>query len=133
MKRLLGAVDVLVGVLFQFIGLVALSGAQTAAERFSREPEDLLAVVVIFFVAVSVGAGLQGIGLVLWRGKSVWLLSVRSAASLSAGLCLILVLLSLVGFWPNDPTSTELRLLLAPATLLAASFALLRRRQLTRE
>jgi hypothetical protein len=132
MNRLLGGADIVVGVLFQFVGVVALSGAETAADRFSREPEDMLAVLLIFFVAVSVGAGFQAVGMVLWRGRSVWRVSIRSAVSLSAGLCVILVLLSLVGFWPNDPTSTELRLLLGPAVLVGASFFSLSRRHLTR-
>ena len=43
-------------------------------------------------------------------------------------LCLVaLVLLSLVGFWPDHPASIELRLLLLPAALLGASFLVLRR------
>ena len=46
---------------------------------------------------------------------------------LSLGAVIMLAILAIVGFLPDDPGSNALRLLLVPAALFGASYALLRR------
>lgn len=127
MSRLLGSLDLLLGILFGVLALAALSGVPTAFDRLAEESEDFYGLLFLFVASVAVGGAAALVGWVLVRRRFFWRISFDKAASLSAALSVVLVLVSLVGFWPDDPASRELRLLLLPAALLGASFFLLRR------
>lgn len=127
MSRLLGFLDLLLGVVFAVLALASLSGVPTAFGRLAEEPEDFYGLLFLFAASATIGAAAAVVGWVLVRRRFVWRISFGRAASLSAALSVVLVLVSLIGFWPDDPASRELRLLLLPAALLGASFFLLRR------
>lgn len=127
MSRILGSLDLLLGVLFGVLALVALSGVPAAFERLEKEPEDFYGLLFLFGTSAVIGAAAALVGWVLVRRRFFWIVSINKAAALSAALSVALVLASLLGFSPDDPASRELRLLLLPAALFGASFLLLRR------
>lgn len=127
MNRLLGSLDLLLGVLFGVLAVTALSGVPAAFDHLAEEPEDFYGLLFLFIASAAIGAAAAVVGWVLVRGRFFWRLSFEKVAPMSGALSVVLVLVSLIGFWPDDPASRELRLLLIPAALLGASFFLLRR------
>ena len=117
MSRLLGLMDLLLAVVLGLAALAALGGVPDALARRAEEPEDFYGLLLLAAIAATVSLGAGAVGWVLVRQKSVWKLSFDRAASLSAALSLVLLVVSLI----------ELRLLLLPAALLGGSFLLLRR------
>jgi hypothetical protein len=128
MKRFLGYFDLLFGAVFGILALVALSGVPSAFSRISEEPEDFYGLLFLAAASLAVAAASVLVGCMLLRHKSLWKISFSSAALVSIVVSIVLVLASLIGFWPNDPSSIEFRFLLLPAVLLGASFFLLRRK-----
>jgi hypothetical protein len=126
MNRLVGALDLVFGVVFVVLGLAALSGTPATLARLGEEPEDFYGLLFLFVASAGVGVATAIVGSVLIRGRRFWKVSVARAALVSAGAMVLLILASVIGFWPNDPGSAEVRLLLIPAGLLAVSCLLLR-------
>jgi len=124
--RAIGWLDVMVGVLFLLLGLLALSSAPGAFARLAKEPEDFWGLVFLSIACAAVGAVVILVGWTLVRGSPP-----RGSPTLVSRLSLlvavIVALAAAVGFWPDDPGSGELRLLVVPAAILAISHLLLRR------
>lgn len=125
--RAIGWLDVLLGVVFLLLGLLAVSSAPGALARVDQEPEDFWGLVFLSFACWTVGAAVILVGATLVRGSATrWGSPVLvSRLSLLAGV--VLGLTAVVGFWPEDPGSGELRLLLVPAAILMISHLFLRR------
>ena len=122
-----GLVDLLIGVVFLLLGLVAASSAPGAFGRLGQEPEDFWGLVFLSIACSAVGAAVILVGWTLVRGSSARFRSPVMVSRLSLLVSVILALTAAVGFWPEDPGSGELRLLVVPAAILLVSHLLLRR------
>lgn len=124
--RAIGWLDLLVGGVFLLLGLLALSSAPGAFARLGQEPEDFWGLVFLSIACSAVGAVVILIGWTLVRGSPPRGSPVL-VSRLSLLVAVIVALAAAVGFWPDDPASGELRLLVVPAVILVISHLLLRR------
>ena len=125
--RAVGWLDLLIGVVFVFLGLLAVSSTPGALARLGQEPEDFWGLVFLSIACCAVGAVVILVGWTLVRGGSPPWGSPILVSRLSLLAAVVLALAAAVGFWPDDPGSGELRLLVVPAAILMISYLLLRR------
>lgn len=128
MIRAIGWLDMLLGAFFLFLGIVALGGSPAAWQNLAAEPEDFYGLLFLSLLCAGIGTAAILVGWVLVRGGIVWKISPTIASGLCAMGVALLLVVSIMGFWPNDPGSGELRLLLVPAVPLGISCLLLRRK-----
>jgi hypothetical protein len=117
----------MIGLVILLLALLAASSSPGALSRIDQEPEDFWGLISLAIACLVVGASviLVGVSLV-WRGSPRWA-SPLLVSRLSLFAAVFMALIAAVGFWPDDPGSRELRLLLAPAVMLMISHLLLRR------
>ena len=127
MTRVLGALDLIFGFLFGAIALIALRYLPIAYDRIAVEREDFYLRLILFFASALFSVAAASVGWVLVRRRFFWKVSIKIAAFLSATLSIVLALVSLIGFTPDDPTSREFRLLMIPSALFGVSFLFLMR------
>lgn len=125
-RRAIGWLDMLIGVVFLLLGLLAVSSAPGAFARLDQEPEDFWGLLFLSIACWAVGAVVILVGRTLVRGSSPGWSSPVLVSRLSLLAAVILALTAVVGFWPEDPGSGELRLLVVPAVILMVSHLLLR-------
>lgn len=126
--RAIGWIDLLIGVVFLLLGLLAPSSAPGAFASLGQEPEDFWGLVFLSIACSAVGAVVILVGWTLVRGSPPRGSPVL-VSRLSLLVAVIVALAAAVGFWPDDPGSGELRLLMVPALILMISHLLLRRSQ----
>ena len=130
MTRITGKVDVILGLIFLGIAVVMLAHVPGAVERYDREPEDLIiGLGILFPLSAFLGVTALLAGVILLRERDNFLISARTATWLLITSVVILVALSGISFMPtrSGVNSTELRLLLIPALVLAWSSYVMRR------
>lgn len=126
MKTACALIDLVLGMILLGLAGLALTGMPGALERYAQEPEDLWILSTLLTLLAFVGLVMLLVGVVLLRGRTfVWISTDRVAAAALGGT-LLLLLVSIFGFAAGDPSSTELRLLLAPALALGWSYSLLK-------
>lgn len=125
--KTIGWLDVLIGVVFLLLGLLAVSCAPGAFDRLGQEPEDFWGLIFLSMACWGIGAGAILIGWTLVRGNPPRWASPGLVSRLSLVGAAIVALTAAVGFWPDDPGSGELRFLVVPAAILLISHLLLRR------
>lgn len=127
MSRILGGLELGIGIVFLVFSLWTLSGVPGAIERLSQEPEDLYGLIFTFILCLSVGGVAAATGLIILRKKPLWQFSSKKIAVLNVLGVLLLSALALVGLLFNDPGSKELVLLFIPAVIMATSYSFIKR------
>lgn len=127
-----GLLDLMIGVGFLLLALLATSGAPGALSRINQEPEDFWGLAFLAITCSAVGLSIIIVGWTLVRGAAPRWSSRLLVSRLSLCAAVIVALIAAVGFWPDDPGSGELRLLVLPAVILMISYLLLRRPQISR-
>jgi len=125
MRRVIGYLNLCLGVLALAAAALAMVSVPAALARFSAEPEDLYSSAILLMLAAVVGFTATNTGQILIRGvaarqRTVW------SAGLSLMTAALLAVASVAGFTDEHPSSYELRYLLLPAAVLGFSAYLLR-------
>jgi len=124
--KTIGWLDAMIGVVFLLLGLLAVSSAPGSFTRMGDEPEDFWGLIFLSMACWGVGAGAILTGSTLVRGSPLRWASRGLVSRLNLVGAVIVALTAAVGFWPDDPGSGELRLLVAPAAILLISHLILR-------
>jgi len=122
MRRLLGVIDLLLGLVLLGLGIFALSGIPGQFADRVREPEDFYGLIFLFVLTIFLASVTLWIGTLLFRrrGFSWQATPVLWVGGILTSVLLVgVAMLDLVG--PNRPGTYGLRVLLIPAIALGLS------------
>lgn len=127
MRKVCGFLNVTVAAMLAALLVFVVSTISGGLSEFDQEPEDLLLLLCATpIVAILSGEALL-VGRVLLRARSPSWISMRLVARIGLGCSLFLLITSLVGFVTEDPSTSDFRLLIAPAGFYGWSYAMIAR------
>jgi hypothetical protein len=128
MKTAGGLIDLVLALVFFILTGLAVAGIPGAFERYAQEPEDLLMLFVLVPLLALVGVVALLAGVILLRGRALTWIAAGNVAVAALTGAVLLLLLSLLGFVADEPSSAEFRFLVLPALALGWSYFLIKTR-----
>lgn len=126
MKTVSGSINLILALMFFVLSGLAVTGIPGAFGMYAQEPEDLLMLLVLVPLLALIGFVALLTGIILLRGRALAWISASSVAVAALSGAVLLLVLSLLGFMANEPSSAELRFLSIPAVALGWSYFLIK-------